>query len=86
VAVAVGLLLVEACPLYVTTGSGLCFHDLDLMGGWITGVAILVGSDLLTVGAIVTIAATQVHPGSGRVPVEVLGDEDGAGRRASRVR
>jgi hypothetical protein len=86
VAVAVGLLLVEACPLYVTTGSGLCFHDLDLMGGWITGVAILVGSDLLTVGAIVAIAATQVHPGSGRVPVEVLGDEDGAGRRASRVR
>jgi hypothetical protein len=61
VAVAVGLLLVEACPLYVTRGSGLCFHTGDLMGGWITGVAVLVGIDLLTVGALVAVAASQVR-------------------------
>jgi hypothetical protein len=70
VAVAVGLLLVEACPLYVTRGSGLCFHTSDLMGGWITGVAVIVGIDLLTVGALVAVAASQVRAeGDGRRPV-----------------
>jgi hypothetical protein len=62
-AVGLWLLLAEACPIYVTKGSGLCFHMVDVLGGWLTGAAILLGLDLLTLGAILAVAASQV-PGS----------------------
>jgi hypothetical protein len=28
--------LLEACPLYVTDRSGFCFHEIDVLGGWIS--------------------------------------------------
>ncbi|MEO8476768.1 MAG: hypothetical protein ABI572_06915 [Actinomycetota bacterium] len=36
----------EACPLYVTRGAGLCYYDVDLMGGWAAGVAFLFVVDM----------------------------------------
>jgi hypothetical protein len=44
------------------------------MGGWITGVAVIVGIDLLIVGALVAVAASQVR------------DEDDDGRPVRPVR
>ncbi len=39
--------ILDACPLYVTRGSGLCYYDFDLLGGWAAGVAFLFVADML---------------------------------------
>jgi len=61
VAVAVLLLLLrDACPLYVTRGSGFCYYDFDVLGGWTTGVAALFVVDLIVIATVLLLSARQV--------------------------
>lgn len=39
--------ILDACPLYVTRGSGFCYYDFDLLGGWAAGVVFLFVADML---------------------------------------
>ncbi len=60
----------DACPLYVTRGSGLCYYDFDLMGGWAAGVVFLFVVDMLIVSALLWLgswgdAPAGAHRGTG---------------------
>jgi hypothetical protein len=46
-AAALLLAIFDACPLYVTEGAGLCFYDVDLMGGWAAEAAFLFVLDMV---------------------------------------
>ena len=48
-AVVLLLAIQGACPLYVTHGSGMCFYDVDVMGGWSSQVTFLFVLDMLIV-------------------------------------
>jgi hypothetical protein len=61
IATALTLSLLKACPLYVTKGSGYCFHTADVLGGWITGVVVLFVFDALVVIALLVIATLQAR-------------------------
>jgi len=51
--------LQHACPLYVTRGSGYCYHTHDVLGGWTAGAAIALTLDLLVVAFLLAISARQ---------------------------
>ena len=55
-AAALLLAIQEACPLYVTRGAGLCYYDIDLMGGWAAGVAFLFVVDIGILAALLWLA------------------------------
>lgn len=60
---AITLLLRVACPLYVTgPGSGFCdYEDVDLLGGWLSGVAVTIAFDALFVGALLLVSAWRAE-------------------------
>jgi hypothetical protein len=39
--------ILTACPLYVTRDSGLCFYNVDVLGGWASAVTFLFVVDML---------------------------------------
>jgi hypothetical protein len=55
-AAALLLAIQDACPLYVTRGAGLCYYDVDLMGGWAAGVAFLFVVDIGILAALLWLA------------------------------
>jgi uncharacterized membrane protein YjfL (UPF0719 family) len=61
VGVASGFLMTSACPLYVTRGAGYCFYDVDLLGGWASAVAVMIGGDLLGIAFLLGISAWQAR-------------------------
>jgi len=68
-AIALGLALAEACPLYSRFLKGYCYYgDEDLLGGWATGVAMLFFLDLVTLGALFLISAHRARVQSGERP------------------
>jgi len=54
------LLLRDACPLYVTQGSGFCYYDVDVLGGWSSGVAALFVIDLIVIATLLLLSARRV--------------------------
>jgi hypothetical protein len=62
-AIALTALLRVACPLYVRgRGSGFCnFRDVDVLGGWISGVIVAFGFDAVFVAALFLVSAQQVR-------------------------
>ncbi|MGE5227071.1 MAG: hypothetical protein ACM3OO_09385 [Planctomycetaceae bacterium] len=50
------LAIQSACPLYVTKGSGLCFYDVDVLGGWASEVTLLFVVDAVIVAGILWLA------------------------------
>jgi hypothetical protein len=68
----VGLLalfsLQDACPLYVTRGSGFCHYDEDVLGGWTAAAAAIISLDLLVIALLLWITAVRAsHSDSGAV-------------------
>ncbi len=61
VGVAVRFAVTDACPLYVARGSGHCFYDIDLMGGWAAAVAAAIGLDVLGVAFLVGVSVWQAR-------------------------
>jgi hypothetical protein len=62
----------HACPLYVTRAAGACFYEHDVLGGWSTGAAVLVGLDIAALAAMLLItelrAIDRTEVGSVLVP------------------
>jgi uncharacterized membrane protein len=57
------LLVQQACPLYVTRGSGYCFYDFDMLGAWASGVAFLAGIDALVLMTLFLVSGRQAKRG-----------------------
>lgn len=51
----------DACPLYVTRGSGYCYYYFDMLGGWAASVAIAVGLDVLGIAFLLGVSAWQAR-------------------------
>jgi hypothetical protein len=62
---ALTLLLQRACPLYMNgPGSGFCdYGDLDLLGGWVTGVVAVFILDAVIVAGLLLMSAIEVEHG-----------------------
>jgi hypothetical protein len=58
VAAVVALALLQACPLYVTQGARYCYHSIDVLGGWISSVTVLVVLDMLAL-ALICLASSR---------------------------
>ena len=54
------VMLVEACPLYVTDHSGFCFHEVDVLGGWISQVVVLFVLDATAVAVLLLVSEKEV--------------------------
>lgn len=52
--------LVQACPLYVTDHAGFCFHEIDVLGGWITQVVFLFILDAAALAVLLLVSAKEV--------------------------
>ena len=62
-AAVLGLAILEACPLYDNRVSGFCFYgDEDLLGGWVTAVAVLSFVDVVVLAVVFWISARQARP------------------------
>jgi hypothetical protein len=46
------LAILNACPLYVTQDAGMCFYDVDVLGGWAAGVVFLFCVDMVMLVAL----------------------------------
>jgi hypothetical protein len=55
------VVLVEACPLYVTDHAGFCFHEIDVLGGWISQVVVLFILDVATLAILLFVSAKELH-------------------------
>jgi hypothetical protein len=60
VAAVLAIALVWACPLYVTKNAGFCFHEIDLLGGWITSVTFLFVVDAAALVVMLLVSAKEV--------------------------
>jgi hypothetical protein len=54
------VVLVEACPLYVTDHAGFCFHEIDVLGGWISQVVVLFILDVAALAVLLFVSAKEV--------------------------
>jgi hypothetical protein len=55
------IVLVYACPPYITERAGYCYHNNDLLGGWITLVVALFVIDVLVLSGLLAIDAWRVR-------------------------
>jgi hypothetical protein len=53
--------LLYACPLYVTDHAGFCFHEFDVLGGWIAGVVVLFVLDAAALTVLLLVSAKEVR-------------------------
>jgi len=67
-AFALAALVLEACPLYVTHHAGLCFYDVDLLGGWASAVVALLVVDLLALATLLLVSAWLTGRSKVRAP------------------
>ena len=49
----------DACPLYVTRGSGFCHYNEDVLGGWTAAAAVIISLDLLVIALLLWITAIR---------------------------
>jgi hypothetical protein len=59
-AAALAIALLWACPLYVTKNAGFCFHEIDVLGGWITSVTFLFIVDAAVLVVMLLVSAKEV--------------------------
>jgi hypothetical protein len=52
---------VRACPLYVTDHAGFCFHEVDVLGGWVSQVVVLFLLDAAVLAVLLLVSAKEVH-------------------------
>jgi hypothetical protein len=52
--------LLKACPLYVTDRAGFCFHEIDVLGGWISEVVALFVLDAAVLAVLLLVSAKEV--------------------------
>jgi hypothetical protein len=57
---ALAVALLRACPLYVTDHAGYCFHEIDVLGGWISEVVVLLGLDAAALALLLLVSAKEV--------------------------
>jgi hypothetical protein len=57
---ALAVVLLYACPLYVTEDAGYCFHEVDVLGGWISFVTLLFLVDAAVVVIVLLVSAKEV--------------------------
>jgi hypothetical protein len=60
-AASLAVVLVLACPLYVTDHAGFCFHEIDVLGGWISQVVVLFILDMSALAVLLFVSAKEVH-------------------------
>jgi hypothetical protein len=53
--------LLYACPLYVTDHAGFCFHEFDVLGGWVSGVVVLFVLDAAALTVLLLVSAKEVR-------------------------
>jgi hypothetical protein len=53
-------LLLEACPLYITRGAGVCYYKNDVLGGWVSAVVFLFVLDVIAVAALLALSSLRV--------------------------
>jgi hypothetical protein len=53
--------LAQACPLYVTDHAGFCFHEIDVLGGWISEVVVLFILDAAALMVLLLVSAKEVN-------------------------
>ena len=53
--------LLNACPLYVTDHAGFCFHEIDVLGGWISGIVVLFIFDAAVIAVLLLVSAKEVR-------------------------
>jgi hypothetical protein len=58
-AASLAVALVRACPLYVTDHAGFCFHEIDVLGGWISQVVVLFILDAATLAVLLLVSAKE---------------------------
>ncbi len=61
VAALVGFSLEHACPLYVTRRAGYCYHPVDVLGGWVAGVAFLSFVDTAFIAIVLYLSSRQAR-------------------------
>lgn len=59
-AASLAIVLVQACPLYVTDHAGFCFHEIDVLGGWISQVVVLFTLDAAALAVLLLVSAKEV--------------------------
>jgi hypothetical protein len=59
-AASLAVVLVLACPLYVTDHAGFCFHEIDVLGGWISQVVVLFILDAVALAVLLLVSAKEV--------------------------
>jgi len=60
-AASLAAVLVQACPLYVTDHAGFCFHEIDVLGGWISQVVVLFILDAAALAILLLVSAKEVN-------------------------
>jgi hypothetical protein len=60
-AASLAVALLYACPLYVTDHAGFCFHEFDVLGGWISGVVVLFVLDAAALTVLLLVSAKEVR-------------------------
>ena len=60
-AASLAAVLVQACPLYVTDHARFCFHEIDVLGGWISQVVVLFILDAAALAILLLVSAKEVN-------------------------
>jgi len=60
-AASLAAVLVRACPRYVTDHTGFCFHEIDVLGGWISHVVVLFVVDAAALAILLLVSAKEVN-------------------------
>jgi hypothetical protein len=58
-AASLAAVLLRACPLYVTDHAGFCFHEIDVLGGWISQVVVLFMLDAAAIAVLLLVSAKE---------------------------
>jgi hypothetical protein len=58
-AASLAVVLLTACPLYVTDHAGYCFHEIDVLGGWISQVVVLFILDAAVLTVLLLVSAKE---------------------------
>ena len=60
---AIAWLLLQACPLYITRGAGVCYYKNDVLGGWISEVVFYFAFDVIVVAGLLPLSSLRVRRG-----------------------
>lgn len=60
-AAVLAFLLLDACPLYVTDRAGYCYHEVDVLGGWISGVVALFVVDVMAIAVLLLLSTKRLE-------------------------